>query len=120
MPKHRLSLSRRWLLIQLHRAHIAHRLGSRSRDAGDEIARRMNAIALLCDRGRTEAGLKLAMTLAGDRVLGATLLDDASAADGSSVEDISLDEMRGRRLPTEGTPERDGGATRRPSTVEPS
>ena len=55
---------RRWLLIQVHRARIAYLLRSARRDGRSEIAERMNAIALLCDRGRTEAGRALARRLA--------------------------------------------------------
>lgn len=71
-------MSRRWLLIQLHRAHIARISRSRSRERPDEIARRMNAIALLCDRGRTEAGRRLAMALARDGVLDLQSLTSSS------------------------------------------
>ena len=69
MARTRIGLGRRWLLIQLHRAQIARILRSRSRFATEEVAQRMNAIALLCDCGRTEAGQRLAMTLARDGVL---------------------------------------------------
>ena len=55
---------RRWLLIQVHRAQIAYLLRSGRRDRASEIAERMNAIALLCDRGRTERGRALAERLA--------------------------------------------------------
>ncbi len=63
------TMGRRWMLIQLHRAQIARILRSRSREAADEVAARMNAIALLCDCGRTEIGQRLAMTLAREGVL---------------------------------------------------
>lgn len=56
--------NRRWLLIQLHRAQIARLSRARSRRDNSEIARRMNAIALLCDRGRTERGQQMALMLA--------------------------------------------------------
>lgn len=69
MPRTRMGLGRRWLLIQLHRAQIARLLRSRSARGTEEIAQRMNAIALLCDCGRTEAGQSLAMALAQDRML---------------------------------------------------
>jgi hypothetical protein len=55
---------RRWLMIQVHRAQIARISRSRSGRPQGEIARRMNAIALLCDCGRTEAGQQLALMLA--------------------------------------------------------
>lgn len=61
-------MSRRWLLIQLHRAQIARLTRSSSPRRTDEVARRMNAIALLCDCGRTEVGQQLAITLAQARV----------------------------------------------------
>ena len=51
-------------MIQVHRAWIAHLTRSRRQDRGSEIADRMNAIALLCDRGRTELGRALARQLA--------------------------------------------------------
>jgi hypothetical protein len=57
------STQRRWLLIQVHRARIALLLRSGQRDRGSQIAERMNAIALLCDRGRTELGRALAERL---------------------------------------------------------
>ncbi len=69
MSATRQGMGRRWLLIQLHRAQIARILRSRSREAADEVAVRMNAIAMLCDCGRTEMGQRLAMTLARDGVL---------------------------------------------------
>ena len=69
MPGTKASLGKRWLLIQLHRAQIARILRSRSTGATEEVAARMNAIALLCDCGRTEIGQLLAMTLARDGVL---------------------------------------------------
>ena len=65
----RIGLGRRWILIQLHRAQIARISRSQSRNATEEVARRMNEIALLCDCGRTESGQLLAMTLARDGVL---------------------------------------------------
>ena len=51
-------------MIQVHRAQIAHLLRSGRRDLGSRVAERMNAIALLCDCGRTESGLALAQRLA--------------------------------------------------------
>jgi hypothetical protein len=66
MPGTTASVGRRWLLIQLHRAQIGRILRSRSAGTTEEIAARMNAIALLCDCGRTEVGQLLAMTLARD------------------------------------------------------
>lgn len=62
MDRH--STRRRWLLIQVHRAQIARLLRSGRRDRGSQVAERMNAIALLCDRGRTELGRALAERLA--------------------------------------------------------
>ena len=54
---------RRWILIQWHRAEIGRLLGKKSRRPSDEIARRMNAIAKLCDCGRTPEGRMLAESL---------------------------------------------------------
>ena len=51
-------------MIQVHRARIAYLLRSSRHSRGSEVADRMNAIALLCDRGRTEAGRQLAQQLA--------------------------------------------------------
>ena len=51
-------------MIQVHRARIAHLLRSQRYSRGSEVADRMNAIALLCDRGRTELGRALAQRLA--------------------------------------------------------
>jgi hypothetical protein len=56
--------ARRWLLIQLHRAQIARLLRSKKGRGTPEISRRMDAIALLCDCGRTTTGQMLAKTLA--------------------------------------------------------
>ncbi len=67
MARSRDNVGRRWLLIQLHRAQIERLVRSGSRVRAGEIARRMNAIALLCDCGRTEAGQHLAMMLAEGR-----------------------------------------------------
>lgn len=64
MSSIRHSSQRRWLLIQLHRAQIAHLQRSGRHDVGSEIADRMNAIARLCDCGRTEHGRALAALLA--------------------------------------------------------
>ena len=64
MKRPRIDPGRRWLLIQLHRAHIERILRSRSTSANGEIARRMNEIAMLCDCGRTEAGQQIALMLA--------------------------------------------------------
>lgn len=64
MTRSRIDPGRRWLLIQLHRAHIERILRSGSATADGEIARRMNEIAMLCDCARTEAGQRLAMMLA--------------------------------------------------------
>ncbi len=60
----------RWLHIQWHRAEIKRLLRSGSRNGSSEIARRMNAIALLCDRGRTPHGRMLAENLARDGGIG--------------------------------------------------
>lgn len=54
---------RRWLLIQWHRAEIGRLLSKKPRRPTAEIARRMNAIALLCDCGRTPEGRMLAESL---------------------------------------------------------
>ena len=64
MARSGIDSGRRWLLIQLHRAQIARASRVRSSHARGEIAQRMNAIAVLCDCGRTESGQKLALMLA--------------------------------------------------------
>ena len=51
-------------MIQVHRARIAHLLRTRRHSRGSEVADLMNAIAVLCDRGRTERGRALAQRLA--------------------------------------------------------
>ena len=51
-------------MIQVHRARIAYLLRSQRHSRGSEIADRMNAIARLCDCGRTEVGRALAQRLA--------------------------------------------------------
>ncbi len=58
------SPERRWLLIQVHRARIAYILRSGRRAVASEVAERMNAIARLCDCGRTPQGRALAERLA--------------------------------------------------------
>ena len=78
----RYSTRRRWLLIQVHRAQIARLQRSARRDQGSEIAERMNAIALLCDRGRTERGRQLAARLAqSERAAAAPVLTGLSLSE---------------------------------------
>jgi hypothetical protein len=89
MPGPEASLGRRWLLIQLHRAQIARILRSRSSEATEEVAARMNAIALLCDCGRTEVGQRLAMTLARDGVLDFQAPGQSLAASSSDLAEPS-------------------------------
>lgn len=60
----RQTTERRWLLIQVHRAQIAYILRSGKRRTTSEVAEHMDAIALLCDRGRTARGRALAECLA--------------------------------------------------------
>ncbi len=73
---------RRWLLIQVHRARIAYLLRSGRRGRVSEVAERMNAIALLCDRGRTERGRALADRLAQtERDAASTIVTDLLGGD---------------------------------------
>ena len=65
----------RWLHIQWHRAEIKRLLRSGASKGSPEIARRMNAIATLCDCGRTETGIRLAESLAHDEGIGLSLSD---------------------------------------------
>jgi len=60
----------RWLHIQWHRVEIARLSRSKSPAKKQEVARRMNAIALLCDCGRTVRGRRLAESLAEDGGMG--------------------------------------------------
>ena len=82
MSARRQPQKRRWLLIQVHRARIAYLLRSGRRDRGSEVAERMNAIALLCDRGRTECGRELAQRLARtERDAASTIVTDLLGGD---------------------------------------
>ena len=65
----------RWLHIQWHRAEIQRLLRAGSTKGTPEIARRMNAIALLCDCARTPRGRMLAETLARDGGIGLSMAD---------------------------------------------
>ena len=65
----------RWLHIQWHRAEIRRLLRSGAAKGSPEIARRMNAIAQLCDCGRTPTGMRLAESLANDEGIGLSLSD---------------------------------------------
>ncbi len=65
----------RWLHVQWHRAEIARLTASGAAKGSAEIARRMNAIALLCDCGRTPQGRELAESLARDGGIGLPALD---------------------------------------------
>ena len=64
----------RWLHIQWHRAEIKRLLRSGPKGT-PEIARRMNAIATLCDCGRTPLGRRLAENLAEDEGIGLSFSD---------------------------------------------
>lgn len=68
----------RWLHIQWHRNEIERLSRSRSAKGTPEIANRMNAIALLCDCGRTPRGRLLAECLARDGGIG--LIPDSEEA----------------------------------------
>ena len=65
----------RWLHIQWHRAEIARLLKTGAHRGTSEIARRMDAIALLCDCGRTDRGRLLVESLARDGGIGLNLSD---------------------------------------------
>lgn len=84
------SPDRRWLLIQVQRARIAHLLRSGRRHRGSEIAERMNAIALLCDRGRTERGRALARRLAKtERDAGQPIVADLLASEPVELTELA-------------------------------
>ena len=87
------STPRRWLLIQVHRARIAYLLRSGRRERTSEIAERMNAIALLCDRGRTQRGRALAQRLAQtERAATEPIVTELLIGEPTSLENVASPE----------------------------
>ena len=90
-------------MIQVHRAQIALLMRSGRQDRGSEIADRMNAIALLCDCGRTELGRALARQLVEtDRAASEPIVTELFLSEPATAGDMTarrlLQERDERRL----------------------